>query len=466
MGKDYHHKLPSIDALLRSSFGKTLVGTYGHDLVLAHIRQEQAELRTTHEKTGIWPDRLTDLEFLQTIEKSISQLMTPSLCPILNLTGTVLHTNLGRAPLPAEAIQAINAVSIGASNLEFDLGTGRRGDRDDHIESWICRLTGAEAATVVNNNAAAVMLTLNSLASRKEVIVSRGELVEIGGAFRVPDIMKRAGCKLREVGTTNRTHPHDYADNVNERTAMIMRVHTSNYEVRGFTKSVPGSIISGIAQKANLPFVVDLGSGALIELGRFGLPNEPTASAAIADGADIVTFSGDKLLGGPQAGLIAGRKSLIKKIKANPMKRALRVDKMTLAALGAILPMYSDPTTIVARIPALGLLTREPSEIAAQATRVLAQVPDRWHIKFDVTIRDCSSQIGSGAQPLELLPSKAVSFKPKKKKGGGELKRLAEKLRRAEVPVIGRVEAGALLLDLRCLQDEGLLIKQLSDLEI
>jgi len=463
-GNPLLRSLPAIDELLRLPDGQRLVATYGREFATEGLRDA-----TTDARRRLTADGTTALAavepaaLLNDAERRLRALSAPSLKPVFNLTGTVLHTNLGRAPLPQAAIDALTAVAGGASNLEFDLASGTRGDRDSHVEDWICRLTGAEAATVVNNNAAAVLLLLNTLALRREVIVSRGELVEIGGAFRVPDVMSRAGAKLVEVGTTNRTHPADFEQAITPRTALLMKVHTSNYAIQGFTAAVPETVLAATAQAHALPFVVDLGSGTLIDLSRYGLPHEPTVAEAIAAGADLVTFSGDKLLGGPQAGIIAGREKLIRRIKRNPMKRALRVDKLTLAALGAVLRLYADPARAVRELPALRLLTRPAAEIDAQATRLLPALAAALGAAAGVSIVDCASQIGSGALPVDLLASRALRIVP----AGGRgkvLERLARAFRQLPVPVIGRIADGALVLDLRCLDHEADFVSQLAQL--
>ncbi|HEX6004861.1 MAG TPA: L-seryl-tRNA(Sec) selenium transferase, partial [Burkholderiales bacterium] len=327
------------------------------------------------------------------------------------------------------------------------------------------RLTGGAASLVVNNNAAAVYLALNTLAARREVLVSRGELIEIGGAFRIPDIMARSGCKLVEVGTTNRTHPADFENAISPRTAAIMKVHTSNYAIQGFTASVTEPVLAQLAHDRGVPFVVDLGSGMLIDLERYGLPHEPTPRETLAHGADLVTFSGDKLLGGPQAGLVVGRKDLIARLRKNPMKRALRVDKMTLAALEAVLRLYSQPERLAAELPTLRWLLRPLADIEAQAERVRAPVAAALSGIAPVAVIACASQIGSGSLPIDLLPSAAIAIGGDKRRGS-IAERTAAAFRRLPLPVLGRINDGAFLMDLRCLDDEAGFIAQLPALDL
>ena len=448
-------RLPSVDRVLRWPVLAALAADHGRALVLDAARAALAACRA---EGRVYSDEDLTADIARRVQADIA----PGLRQVLNLTGTVLHTNLGRAPLPQEAIDAMVLVASGASNLEYDLVTGKRGDRDSHLEDWLCRLTGAEAATVVNNNAAAVLLTLNSLGARRECIVSRGELIEIGGAFRLPDIMARAGCRLREVGTTNRTHLHDYADAINPRTGLLLKAHTSNFRIEGFTAEADPVRLGELAALHKLPFVVDLGSGTLTDLSRLGLPREPTPADTLRDGADIVTFSGDKLLGGPQAGIIVGRADLVARIRKNPMKRALRCDKLTIAALGAVLRLYGDPDRLAQRVPALRLLSRPAADIEAQAQRLLPALALWAGVRARVDVAPVQSQIGSGSLPVDLLPSFALRITPAGKRGGGQAaEALAAALRALALPVIGRIADGALLLDLRCLDDEAGLLAAL-----
>lgn len=439
------------------------VARWGHDAVTSSARAHLKALRAAIESGE---SVALDLSIIQqTIRDGLTDASQPALKSVFNLTGIVLHSNLGRANLADAAIDAMNRVAGGANNLEYDLERGQRGDRDSHIESLICELTGAEAATVVNNNAAAVLLTLNTLALGKKVPVSRGELVEIGGSFRVPDIMGRSGCSLVEVGTTNRTHLKDYANAIDADTALLMRVHTSNYRIEGFTNTVPEPELAALAEQSKIPFVVDMGCGNLIDLKALGLPHEATARQTLEQGAHLVLFSGDKLLGGPQAGVIAGRSDLVASIKQNPLKRALRLDKVTLAALEATLQLYRNPDKLASTLPTLRLLTRTEADIREQAHRLAPNVTAKLGDQYRVETASVSSQIGSGALPVEVLPSAALSIKAVN--GDDEpLRSLAERLRQLPKPVIGRLHNGAVLLDLRCLEPihEEAFIEQLAEL--
>ena len=394
-------------------------------------------------------------------EARLARLTGPSQRRVFNLTGTVLHTNLGRALLAEEAIAAAVEAMRSPTTLEYDLGDGGRGERDDHVVPWRHRLTGAEAATAVNNNAAAVLLVLAALADKKEVPVSRGELIEIGGAFRIPDIMARAGCRLVEVGTTNRTHLRDYAEAIGPDTAAIMKVHPSNYAVTGFSKSVSAAELVPLARERGLPVIEDLGSGTLADLETWGLPHEPTAREAIAAGIDVVTFSGDKLLGGPQAGLVVGRRDWVSRIARHPMKRALRLDKVRLAALEATLRLYADPGRLAERLPTVRTLARPAGEVRAVAERLLPFVEKAFaKAGVAVAIEESRGQIGSGALPVDLLPSFAVTLR------GRRLDGLAAALRGLPIPVIGRIADGALWLDLRTLDDEAAFAAQLDGRDV
>ncbi|HVJ09371.1 MAG TPA: L-seryl-tRNA(Sec) selenium transferase [Acidisarcina sp.] len=456
--------LPGVESLLKQTEAAGLIAEFGRPAVTRVIRAVLAQVRSEllANSSTIVPD---DLSLIR-IAGGQLRADVPSLRRVFNLTGTVLHTNLGRATLPEEAIEAVALAAREATNLEFDLVSGRRGDRDVHLERLLCDLTGAEAATVVNNNAAAVLLVLNSLANRKEAPTSRGELIEIGGSFRLPDIMTRSGCRLREVGTTNRTHLSDYADAIGPKTGLVMKVHTSNYVIEGFTSEVPEADLARLCHERSVPLVVDLGSGTLVGLEKFGMPHEPTPAESIANGVDLVTFSGDKLLGGPQAGIIVGRAVLIKAIKRNPLKRALRVDKMTVAALSAVLRLYSNPERLAERLPALRLLVRPVEEIRSMADRLRDLLAPRLDGIASVETTFCGSQPGSGALPTREIPSAGLAIRPvvQGRNSGAALERIARAFRELPIPAIGRIQNGTLLFDLRTLEDESAFVGQLPAL--
>ncbi|OMG75219.1 L-seryl-tRNA(Sec) selenium transferase [Burkholderia ubonensis] len=456
-------RVPSVERVLSSAPLQPVLDEYGRTRVLQAVRAELERWRTAAQHDPAAAEPLDEARIAAAVARTLAAQSAGAVRPVFNLTGTVLHTNLGRALLPDDAVRAVVAALTQPLNLEFDLATGRRGDRDDLIDDLLCELTGAEAATVVNNNAAAVLLTLSALAPKREVIVSRGELVEIGGAFRIPDIMSCAGARLREVGTTNRTHLRDYADAIGPRTALLMKVHCSNYAITGFTKEVTLPELAPLAREHGLPVAVDLGSGTLVDLTQWGLPRETTVRETVAGGANVVTFSGDKLLGGPQAGLIVGDRALIGKIKKHPLKRALRVGKLTLAALEPVLRLYQAPEFLRERLTTLRLLTRPQAEIAAAAARVQPALQAALGSGYAVGVEAMFSQIGSGALPVDQLPSAGLVVRtPDGKRGGRTLAQLEKRLRGWPRPVLGRIADGALRLDLRCLEaaDEAAFVAQ------
>jgi L-seryl-tRNA(Ser) seleniumtransferase len=452
---------PSVDAVLNSLNGAVAVARFGHTATTAMVRFTLDRLRAARNPDSA-PFRAETVAF-----EALEQLIVaeaPSLRPVFNLTGTVLHTNLGRAILPEVAIQAVTLAMRQAVNLEYDIASGKRGERDDHVRGLIRDLTGAEDCVVVNNNAAAVLLALSSLSQRKETVVSRGELIEIGGSFRIPDIMRRAGAKLHEVGTTNRTHQADYEDAISPRTAAIMKVHTSNYRVQGFTAEVEGSALAAIARKHNLPLIDDLGSGTLVDLSQYGMSRERTVQDALKDGADLITFSGDKLLGGPQVGIIAGRRDLVQRCAKNPLKRALRADKLRLAALAATLKLYRNPETLPEHLPTLRFFIRKRADLLEIAGQLQPALQAALGMRWIVDVTELTSQIGSGALPLETLPSGGLAMTPIKGSSGRALDGLAERFRILPMPVIGRINEGRFVLDLRCLDDVETFVDQLRHL--
>jgi L-seryl-tRNA(Ser) seleniumtransferase len=383
-------------------------------------------------------------------QKEIDLQVQPRLRRVINATGVVIHTNLGRAPLHPSAIEHLIQVSKAYSNLEYDLDRGERGSRYTHVEEILCRLSGAESALVVNNNAGAVLLVLNTLAEGKEVIVSRGELVEIGGAFRIPDVMKRSGGLLREVGTTNRTHFADYQKAIGPQTALLLKVHTSNFRVMGFTSEVSLQDLVQLGKEHQLPVVDDLGSGCLIDLSRYGLEKEPTVQETIKTGVDAVTISGDKLLGGPQAGIILGKKKILDLFKTNPLTRALRIDKLTLAALESTLLLYLDEERAMEEIPTLRMLSLDTKRLKKRGKRLLKRLSGMANKKMTFLLKEDVSQVGGGALPLQNLPTLAVAIKPVEV----SVNSLEENLRKGDLPIVCRISKEELILDMRTVFDE------------
>ena len=443
-------RLPAIDRLLRDPAVSSLLAQHGHSQVVTQLRQMLDEAREQIRQCQTLPDWSHD--WLHACEQRLTAGQRSALRPVFNLTGTVLHTNLGRAIQAESAVEAVASAMRAPVTLEYDLDDAGRGHRDRAIADLLCQITGAEDACIVNNNAAAVLLMLAATASGREVVVSRGELVEIGGAFRIPDVMRQAGCQLHEVGSTNRTHAKDYRQAVNDNTALLMKVHTSNYSIEGFTKAVDEAELAAIGRELDIPVVADLGSGSLVDLSQYGLPKEPMPQEMISAGVSLVSFSGDKLLGGPQAGIIVGKRALIAQLQSHPLKRALRADKMTLAALEATLRLYQHPEALREKLPTLRLLTRPAEEIRRLAERLQPDLAAHY-ADFAVSVAACQSQIGSGSLPVDRLPSAALTFTPHDGRGSW-LEALAARWRALPCPVIGRIYDGRLWLDLRCLEDE------------
>lgn len=411
-------------------------------------------------RQGIRFGEITDIKALSMdslctkISQQLQASMTPHFRRVLNATGVVIHTNMGRSLLAESAVAAVREACAHYSNLEFNLATGERGSRYSHVEELLCRVTGAEAALVVNNNAAAVLLVLDTLCKGGEVIVSRGQLVEIGGSFRIPEVMEKSGATLREVGATNRTHLRDYEGAINDKTVALLRVHTSNYRIVGFHKAVSLADLVILGRTHNLPVIEDLGSGSFLDFSPWGLPNmsggEPTVQDIVADGPDVVTFSGDKVLGGPQAGIIVGRRDWIERIKRNPLNRALRIDKMTLAALEATLRLYLDPEKARAAIPTLRMLTLSPESLKQRARRLATRLRKALADHADISTIDGMSRVGGGSFPERDLPTTLVRIMPH----SCSVASLRAALLSTSTPLVGRVESGALLLDPRTLADD------------
>ena len=458
--------LPAIDRLLSTPLLAELGQTQPHILIREAAQKTVEDLRRqVLDDQAVLPDlELSAVAAL--IADRVVQMARPSLRKVINVTGTLLHTNLGRAPLCSDALQAIKDIAQGYSNLEYDLDEGKRGKRFTHVEELICKLTGGEAATVVNNNAGAVMLCLAALAGGRSALVSRGELIEIGGSFRIPDIMAASGVDLVEVGTTNKTHLKDYAGAIDDRTALILKVHTSNYRILGFTEAVAGEELAGLAHQHDIPVLEDLGSGLLIDLTPYGLPREPTVRETLKTGIDLVTFSGDKLLGGPQAGIIVGKRDVIDKVRKHPMARALRIDKLTLAALEATLRLYLDPQKALAQVPALRMLSLPVAELQQRCEDLLPRLTKLVGDAADCSIIEASATVGGGALPLAELPGRVIALVPKDM----SLNELTTRLRSCEPAVVGRIQDDQFLIDPRTLniEDETFLLQalqQVFDLE-
>jgi len=447
--QQYLRALPAVDQLLHHPKIQAYFKVYSKEYVVNSIRKILAEKRqailnspTPQEASSVKVDQ--ENLFLA-LEEEIAKASRFSLRRLINATGVVLHTNLGRAPLTPEALKNIMTIASGYSNLEYDLPSGERGSRYKHVEEILCQISGAEAALVVNNNAGAVFLVLNTLAERKEVIVSRGQLVEIGGSFRIPDVLKKSGADLVEVGTTNRTHLGDYERAINERTAILLKVHTSNFRILGFTNEVAAKELVSLGRAKGLPVVEDLGSGCFLDLSAYGLEKEPTVQEALEAGVDIVTFSGDKLLGGPQAGIILGKKEYLELIRNNPLHRALRIDKLTLAALEATLRIYLEERQATKKIPVLGMLTCPVEKLERRVNRFQRRVVKELGSICQVTVKRDASRVGGGALPLQGLPTQVIALRPRQTSTAS----MEERLRKGSPPVVARVQEGEILLDLR-----------------
>ncbi len=449
--QDLLRAIPNVDKCLQVLFARPEIDQVPVIVVKNSVRDVLSELRQKIMDGEDLSAAPIDLEallpvFLERIDKE----QQPKFRRVINCTGVIIHTNLGRSILPDEAMQRLNEVGLRYSNLEFDLDTGRRGSRYSLVEKLLCDLTGAEAALVVNNNAAAVLIVLETLAKSREVIVSRGQLVEIGGSFRVPDVMARSGATMVEVGATNRTHARDYVNALTEETALLLKVHCSNFKIIGFTQEVSLEELVQIGKKKNVPVMEDLGSGCFVDLSRFGLMKEPTVQEAVASGVDVLTFSGDKLLGGPQAGIILGKKEIVEQIKKNPVNRAMRIDKFTLAALESILRLYLDERTAVAKIPTLAMIAEPLETVKRRAARLARRIRSDLADICSVKVTETISRVGGGAMPEQNLSSQAVVLGPSLM----TVSRLEKFLRQLEVPVIGRIEDDRMVLDMRTVADD------------
>ena len=445
-------RLPKVDLLLAQPEIITLLDDFPRALVLKAIRETLDRLRDEVLNQGrtLAESELSLAAIVTRVEKKARRLGRPKFRRVVNGTGVIIHTNLGRSLIAEEALEAIRIAGRYYSNLEYDLDKGRRGSRYSHVEDLLCELTGARAALVVNNNAAAVLISLETLARNREVIVSRGELVEIGGSFRIPDVMARSGAILVEAGTTNKTHLRDYEQLINENTGLLLKVHQSNFRIIGFAQQVDARDLVGLGRQKGLPVMEDLGSGSLMDFSKYGLNREPTVQETVAAGVDVTTFSGDKLLGGPQAGLIIGSKDIIDRIKKNPLNRALRIDKFTLSCLEATLRLYLDEETALNRVPILKMIAASPDNLRRRAARLKRKLDASGQTVVRVGTINGFSQIGGGALPEQDMPTRLVALTPLHM----SVNQLEEKLRDLPTPVIGRIENDQLLLDVRTMTDE------------
>lgn len=453
-------ELPSVDRILVHPAAAPLLTRFSRSFVTESLRGLIKDLRQAiRTGDGLPPRRLDDESIIEDLEKKLVRGSRSGTVRVVNASGTILHTNLGRALLSEAAAAAVERAARHPVNLEFDLARGRRGQREAEVESLLTALTGAEAAAVVNNNAAAVLLGLNTLADGKQAIVSRGELIEIGGSFRIPEIMAKSGAVLKEVGTTNRTHPRDYAEAIDEGAGVLLKVHTSNYRVVGFAVEVELGELAAIGREHGVPVMEDLGSGALVDLAGLGLPREPLVAERVALGADVVTFSGDKVLGGPQAGLVVGRKAWIDRMNRNPLKRALRCDKLTLAALEATLRSYLQSPDPWDEIPTLRTFRLSPEALEERGRKLLPLLRERLGPEYTLDLVDSTCQIGSGALPTEEIPSRAIAVRNR----GMSAEQVARVFRQADPPVVGRIHDDRFLLDLRSVDDPESLAPNLRD---
>ncbi|MDD2494966.1 MAG: L-seryl-tRNA(Sec) selenium transferase [Tissierellia bacterium] len=443
---NFFRNIPKVDIIMENEELIELSTKYSRDLVLQSVRKINDDLREFINKSQSEIEITSKISnIINDIKNDIKKYTSYNMKKVINGTGTILHTNLGRAAISESIADYMKKVVTGYSNLEFNLIDGQRGSRYSHFEHLITKITGAEAAMAVNNNAAAVLLILSSFAQDKEVIVSRGELVEIGGSFRVPDVMVQSGAKLVEVGTTNKTHLYDYEKAINEETTVLLKVHTSNYKIVGFTESVTVSELVGLGKKYNIPVIEDIGSGVLVDLSKYGLDYEPTVQESIKSGADLVCFSGDKLLGGPQAGIIVGKKTYIDKIKKHPLTRALRIDKFTAIALECVFHEYLDEEKAIKNIPTMQMINKSIDEITNNAEKLIEKLKNDLYKVCQLSIEDCESQIGGGSLPIERIKSKCITIKPYTMTTAS----LERNLRHADTPIIGRVINDKFIIDLR-----------------